>query len=232
MTAIQIKIPVLLDLCFVWPVLLFRRLTFGHPYRKIPLGEERFAIVDPLIFYCLNKFHWTCDGKGDLIYAVRREILAHRGRVVRMHRLIMKAPEGVLVDHQNLNTLDNRLANLRLATREQNMHNRRKTRRDTTSRFIGVHLEKDKNVFRVNITNEGKKIYIGRFKNEIDAARAHDRAALKYHGQFARLNFPREDYVDDFPLEHEKKRSNFYCEALTFLSRLKAVIFNNEFSEV
>jgi hypothetical protein len=230
MTAIQIKIPVLLDLCLVWPVLLLRRLTFGHPYRKIPLGEGRFAIVDPLIFYSLNKFHWTGNGKGDCIYAVRHAVFPHGTRILRMHREIMKAAPGVLVDHKNLNALDNRLANLRLATREQNMHNRRKTRRNASSRLVGVFLEKDRNVFRVNLTYEGKKIYIGRFHSEIDAARAHDRAALKYYGEFARLNFPREDYVNDFPLVRQKAEvknlSNSYCEALTFLGRLKAVIFN------
>ena len=198
MTTIQFKIPVLLDLCFVWPFLLLRLITFGHLYRKIPLGEGRFTIVDPLRFYELNKFHWTIDGRDDCIYAVRHVVFADRGsRTLRMHREIMKAAPGVMIDHRNINTLDNRIANLRPATRAQNMHNRRKVRRKTTSPFIGVHLEKDRNLFRVNISHRGKKLYIGRFANEIDAARAYDRAALKYHGEFARLNFPSEAKVPE-----------------------------------
>jgi hypothetical protein len=224
MTTIQIKIPVLLDLCFIWPVLLFRWLTFGHPYRKIPLGEGRFTIVDPLIFYYLNKFHWTGDGKGDCIYAVRHAVFPHGSSVLRMHREIMKAASGVLIDHINLNSLDNRMANLRPATFEQNMHNRRKTRRITSSPFVGVYLEKGRNLFRVNLAYQGKKIYIGRFASEIDAARAYDRAALKYYGEFAFLNFPEEHQKPEI-----NSRSQYNLSPFTFLRRLKDVIFDNEF---
>jgi hypothetical protein len=108
----------------------------------------------------------------------------------------MNPPEGILVDHQNSNPLDNRRANLRLATHAQNMHNRQKIQKKTSSRFVGVCFEKQKQRWIVYITNLRKRIYLGRFKNEIDAARAYDRAALKYFGEFARLNFPREDYKD------------------------------------
>jgi hypothetical protein len=37
--------------------------------------------------------------------------------------------------------------------------------------------------------HNGKKIWVGRFKTQIEAARAYDAAAKKYHGEFARLNF-------------------------------------------
>jgi hypothetical protein len=190
-TSITIAIPVWLDLLFVWPVLLFRLFTFGHPYRKIPLGEGKFAIVDPLLFYYLNKFHWTVDGKRDSIYAVRHVLSANGcSRMLRMHREILNVPPGVLVDHRNNNSLDNRIANLRPATCSQNNQNRRKLRRNASSQFVGVHIDRSCNRYRVQITHNGKKIYIGRFKDEIDAARAYDAAARKYHGEFARLNFP------------------------------------------
>lgn len=198
MTSIEIKIPIVLDLCFVWPVLLYRWARYGYPYRRIPLGEGRFAIVDPLIFYKLNKFHWTIDGRTDCLYAVRNVVTdAHHSKCLRMHREIMKAEPGVLIDHRNVNPLDNRIANLRPATFAQNTHNRKKVRRKTSSRFIGVSLNKKYNLFRVGIRHLGKNIYVGRFADEIDAARAYDRAAIKYHGEFARLNFPREDYINE-----------------------------------
>jgi hypothetical protein len=198
MTSIEIKIPIVVDLILVWPALLYRRVKFGYPYRRIPLGEGRFAIVDPLIFYELNKYHWTIDGRIDCIYAVRNIVTnAHYSKTVRMHREIMKAKPGVLIDHKNIEPLDNRVANLRPATITQNMHNRRKVRRKTSSRFIGPSLEKESNLFRVNIMHEGKRIYVGRFADEVEAARAYDRAAIKYHGEFARLNFPREDYINE-----------------------------------
>jgi hypothetical protein len=198
MTSIEIRIPIFLDLCFVWPVLLYRRARYGYPYRRISLGEGRFAIVDPLIYYRLNKFHWTIEGRKDCIYAVRNVLTdSHHSKCVRMHREIMKAEPGVIIDHRNNNPLDNRTANLRPATPAQNTHNRRKVRRKTSSRFIGVHLEKKSNLFRVDLTHEGKRMYIGRFANELDAARAYDRAALKHHGVFAGINFPREDYINE-----------------------------------
>jgi len=205
MTSIQLKIPILLDLIFVWPVLLYRLLRCGYPYRKIPLGEGIFTILDPLTFYRLNSYHWTIDGKKNSIYAVRNVIPPYGERkIVRMHREIMNAPKGLFVDHRNNNGLDNRMENLRLATHAQNMQNRGKTRLKTSSQFIGVHLDKRGNNWKVQINHQGKAIFIGRFDNEIDAAKAYDRAAIKYHGEFAKLNFPREDYPNETDVSSSK----------------------------
>lgn len=190
MTSIQLKIPILLDLFFVWPVLLYRLLRYGHPYRKIPLGEGRFTIVDPLIYYWLNSYHWTIDGNGENIYATRNIMTANGKRtIMRMHREIMNAPAGILVDHRNNNGLDNRIENLRLATHAQNMHNRGKFLLNSTSQFVGVHLDKRAFNWKVQIRHKGKTIFLGRFDSEIEAAKAYDAAAKKYHGEFARLNF-------------------------------------------
>jgi hypothetical protein len=110
----------------------------------------------------------------------------------------MNAPPGLLVDHRNNISLDNRRDNLRLATRSQNNCNKLKSK-NTSSRFIGVHFLKNINKWAAQIEHQGKKIWLGCFDNEIDAARAYDRAAIKYHGEFARLNFPREDYINEIP---------------------------------
>jgi hypothetical protein len=89
------------------------------------------------------------------------------------------------------------MVNLRVATRRQNTCNRRKTKSKTSSQYIGVYFDKYSQLWAAKIKYMDKTIWLGRFKSEIDAARAYDRAAIKYHGEFARLNFPREDYANE-----------------------------------
>ena len=64
-----------------------------------------------------------------------------------------------------------------------------------TSKYIGVSWHIRRNQWRANIRDENGKIKsLGGYNNEVDAAKAYDKACLKYHGEFAVLNFP-EDYA-------------------------------------
>jgi hypothetical protein len=74
---------------------------------------------------------------------------------------------------------------------------KRKKKADATSQFTGVYLDKNGHTWDYQLKANGKIVATGRYPTEIEAARARDRAALKYHGQFARLNFPREDYINE-----------------------------------
>jgi hypothetical protein len=106
-----------------------------------------------------------------------------------MHNLVINIPDGMFCDHINRNGLDNRKANLRPATHTQNIWHRRKFKPYSRSKYKGVDFAKDMKRWRARIRVNGKRIYLGSFKNELEAAKAYDHAAKKYHGQFASLNF-------------------------------------------
>jgi len=107
-----------------------------------------------------------------------------------MHRLVMGAVRGELVDHRHGDTLDNRKSKLRKCSNTQNARNQRPHSDKRTSKYKGVAFMRDRGSFRAQIMVNRKKINLGNFVDEISAAKAYDHAALKHFGEFARCNFP------------------------------------------
>lgn len=155
--------------------------------RHIPLTKNRFAIVDERDYEELSRFKWcvSCTGRRKL-YACRME----GRRLVRMHRQILNAPAGKVVDHIDGNSLNNSRSNLRICTYSQNLCNRGKFAGAT--RYKGVFHRKDRDKCYAKIKFEGKEHYLGLYDDPAEAARAYDRKARELHGPFARLNFPDE----------------------------------------
>lgn len=104
-----------------------------------------------------------------------------------MGRIVMNAPKGTVVDHLNRNGLDNRKANLRLATANQNQWNRGANRTNITG-LKGVHKLKHGGKFQSNIRFNGKKIYLGLYDTAEMAHAAYREKANELHGAFARYD--------------------------------------------
>ena len=108
-------------------------------------------------------------------------------RKVSFHRLLLQAPKGHLVDHINRDRTDNRIANLRFVSGAENAQNRKKAR-GATSRYIGVSWSPEKRLWRSGVRVSGSYWHLGYFENEIDAARAYDKAALMNYGKESQNN--------------------------------------------
>lgn len=108
------------------------------------------------------------------------------GKHIRLHRLILGYPKSI-IDHKNRNGLDNRKENLRLCSFSQNNANRIKNKTSVT-KYKGVYLCTGGNRWAARVRFNGDIKYMGCFKSEIEAAKAYNDAAIKYFGEFARLN--------------------------------------------
>ncbi|CAM3445664.1 HNH endonuclease [Klebsiella variicola] len=151
----------------------------------IELTKGAFAIVDDEDVELISRFSWQLNDSG---YAVANVGVGRKHVTIeRMHRMILRAPDGMDVDHINGNRRDNRKCNLRLATRTQNHWNQRKRSR-CSSEFKGVCWHNQNKRWRARINVYGKEIALGCFSSEIEAAKAYNEAAKKYFGDFALLN--------------------------------------------
>ena len=188
--SITITIPDWLGRFFVALTLFYRRGRYGYAFRRIPLTQGKYAIVDPEDFERLNKHKWYAVKCKHTFYAIRCIGPRKRRILIRMHREIINPPDHLVVDHINHNGLDNRKANLRPATHAQNNYNKLIIKRkNSSSKYKGVTWFKNSKIWRARIDVNGQRKFLGYFKDEIQAAKAYDKAAKMYHGEFATLNF-------------------------------------------
>lgn len=123
----------------------------------------------------VKEFYWNIDKNGYVVSKKNR-------KYVKMHRLLLNAKENEEVDHINHNTTDNRKCNLRIVNHSQNMQNKTPINGLNTN---GIYFEQDTQKWRVYITKDKKRIYIGRYINLEDAIKARHIAENEYFGEYS-----------------------------------------------
>lgn len=163
---------------FVAMVLLYHQARFGYAYQRIPLTRGKYAIVDPEDYERLNKYKWHARKGVNTFYAGRTVRTDTKKHLIQMHREVIDPPCHLLVDHINRNGLDNRKANVRLATKSQNNLNRPYIKpKGSCSKYRGISWDKRRKKWKAQICFNSIQTKIGYFDNEIEAAKAYDKAA-------------------------------------------------------
>ena len=109
-------------------------------------------------------------------------------RTIQMHREILNAPKGTIIDHINLDSLDNRKDNLRYANIQTNGFNRPKPIMPCTSKYKGVLRRKNDNRWTARIKFNGRHVELGRYKTEEEAAAAYNFASRIFFGEYRHEN--------------------------------------------
>lgn len=176
--------------------------------KEIKLTQGKVALVDDDVFDEVNKYKWYAVKIGGIFYAQTR---------ISMHYFVWKLltgkePEACNdIDHKENKDkdsgLNNLFLNLREVTRQQNCINRRK-KSGFTSEYKGIYWNNNRKKWHSQICFNYKKIHLGFFDDEVEAAKVYDRAALYYFGldesgfPYAFLNFPenKDRYLEEIIL--------------------------------
>lgn len=153
------------------------------------------TVVDDADYQVFGEHRWRekrCRGKIYAVEAGKPGVFLHR------EILGLVPGDGIIADHRNNNPLDNRRSNLRQATATQNAQNG-KTPKTNTTGYKGVWLQRETR-YRAGIRINKRTTHLGMFADPIDAAKAYDEAARKYHGEFALTNFPAPEHNDAAPV--------------------------------
>jgi hypothetical protein len=154
--------------------------------KEIKLSQGLFALVDDEDFEPMLEHYWhAVNGGSGNKYAARKVRVDGKTQVIFMHKVLARTPPGMLTDHINGNTLDNRKANLRMCNRWENARNRR-VHKNSKHGFKGVHAAGNR--FQAVIRVDRKLMHLGTFKTAGEAALKYNEAARELFGDFCRLN--------------------------------------------
>jgi len=150
---------------------------------EIPLKKGKVLLIDKDDYHKIENAS-SIIARGRYVSAIF--LTEGAIKMVAIQKLVMDTPEGFVVDHKNRNGFDNRKENLRICTSAENSRNRIANKNNRFG-YKGV-AEAFNGKYVAQIGFDGKKYYGGTFDTVIEAAKAYNEMAIKYHGEFARLN--------------------------------------------
>jgi AP2 domain-containing protein/HNH endonuclease len=167
---------------------------------RIPLTQGLYALVDSKDAAAVRDFSWhlKTGGAPDKVYAqASMPTVDGRKRSVLLHRWLVGARPGEIVDHRSGDTLDCRRKNLRVTSTRGNAMNVTHSTNQRRGGYKGVSWNDNAGKWEahiaagpVNARGRRSKVYLGLFTDPRKAAKAYDRAARECFGEFASLNFP------------------------------------------
>ena len=175
-----------------------RKIIIKKNFAILPLNNSNSTIIDLKSVEKVGEYNWYVTDCGVKKY-VRRGYKKGENRSSKLnllHRFIMDCPINKDIDHIDGDTLNNLKSNLRLCTHQQNMmnqkHQKRKLDGMCSSMYKGVNFSGGR--WRSQISLNKKKIHIGYYFTELEAAYNYDRKSVELFGEFAYPNFPENMY--------------------------------------
>lgn len=155
---------------------------------EITLSKDKIALIDDEDFEKIAHLKWYAKYNNGRWKAVARITEDGKRKMLFMHRLILGPETDEVIIHINGDCLDNRKENLRVGdTMTRGMY-KRTQKNKTHSQYKGVCFHKGRNKWCAHIGTEKKRLFLGLYATEIEAAEAYDCAALYYFKEFAQTN--------------------------------------------
>lgn len=156
--------------------------------KTLPLSTGGVTLIDDEDYDYLSKWTWRAMKSGH-VYRVTRDKPKNGqyGKMITilMHRVVMGAINGQIVDHSNRIPADNRKVNLRFCSHRQNMRNQKLSKRNTSG-YKGVY-KAGKN-WRAVIVLDGKDTHLGVYATPVQAAVAFNERAMRIDPEYYCLN--------------------------------------------